>query len=140
MKRRNPTVMAFDYGLRQIGVAVGNRELGTSQPLTVLRARDGAPDWPSVETCLKEWQPGLIVVGKPLNMDGTESEMSARAQRFARQIEGRFGLEVTMADERLTSREAKSRAREQGHRGDYHAAPIDAEAAVLILETWLNQH
>jgi putative Holliday junction resolvase len=86
---------------------------------------------------LREWQPGHVLVGEPLNMDGSASEMSRRAQRFARQIEGRYSIKVTMVDERLSSREAKSRAKEQGHRGDYHEDPIDAEAAALIMESWL---
>lgn len=137
MKRSNASVLAFDYGLRQIGVAVGNSELGTCQPLAVIRARDGAPDWDAVTRCLQEWQPGRVLVGDPLNMDGSASEMSARAQRFARQLEGRYGVKVAMVDERLSSREAKSRARELGHRGDYRADPIDADAAALIIESWL---
>lgn len=137
MKRNNTALLAFDYGLRQIGVAVGNSELGTCQPLAIIRAKDGTPDWDAVARCLREWQPGQVLVGEPLNMDGSASDMSARAQRFARQIEGRFGIKVTMVDERLSSREAKSRAREQGHRGDYLEDPIDAEAAALIMESWL---
>lgn len=138
MKRNNSTAIAFDYGLRQIGVAIGNRELGTCQPLTVIRARDGAPDWNSVSRCLEEWQPGIAIVGQPLNMDGTASEMSQRAQRFARQLEGRYQLTVAMVDERLSSREAKEMARERGHRGDYNRDPIDADAAAIILQSWLN--
>ncbi len=140
MKRSNTTAIAFDYGLRQIGVAIGNSELGTCQPLTVIRARDGAPDWDAVSRCLKEWQPGIAIVGQPLNMDGTASEMSQRAQRFARQLEGRYQLAVTLVDERLSSREAKEQARERGHRGDYNRDPIDADAAAIILQSWLNDH
>ena len=140
MKRSNTTAIGFDYGLRQIGVAIGNRELGTCQPLTVIRARDGAPDWEAVGRCLEEWQPGIAIVGQPLNMDGTKSEMSHRAQRFARQLEGRYQLAVDMVDERLSSREAKEQAREKGHRGDYKRDPIDADAAAIILQSWLNDH
>jgi len=140
VKRSNTTAIAFDYGLRQIGVAIGNSELGTCQPLTVIRARDGAPDWDAVSRCLKEWQPGIAIVGQPLNMDGTASEMSQRAQRFARQLEGRYQLAVTLVDERLSSREAKEQARERGHRGDYNRDPIDADAAAIILQSWLNDH
>ena len=94
-------MLAFDFGLRQIGVAVGNRETGTSQPLTTLRARDGIPDWAQVGTLLAEWQPGQLIVGQPLNMDGSESELSRLASKFGRRLEGRFGLPVQYMDERL---------------------------------------
>lgn len=132
-------VMAFDYGLRNIGVAVGNVVLGTSQGIGVLKARDGKPDWREVEHYLTQWQPDLVVVGNPLNMDGSESEMSARAQKFSRQINGRFNIATDMMDERLSSQEAKSNARARGHRGDYNEAPIDADAAEIILRSWLNR-
>ncbi|WP_213004159.1 Holliday junction resolvase RuvX [Parahaliea maris] len=131
--------MAFDFGLRQIGVATGNCVLATCQPLTVLNARDGIPDWVAVEKLVKEWQPDVLVVGLPLNMDGSESELSRRAKKFARRLHGRLGLPVEMADERLSSFEAKSQQREQGHRGDYKARPVDSEAAALILNTWLAE-
>lgn len=130
--------MAFDYGLRQIGVAMGNAVLGTTQSLPVLTARDGVPDWQAVEALVKEWLPDLIIVGEPLNMDGTESELSARANKFGRRLHGRLGLPVEMVDERLSSFEAKQLSREQGHRGDYKKAPIDSLAAELILRTWLE--
>lgn len=130
--------MAFDYGLRQIGVATGNLALGTTQSLPIVKARDGVPDWDSLESLVKEWQPDLLVVGEPLNMDGSESELSARASKFARRLHGRLGLPVEMVDERLSSFEAKELSRERGHRGDYKKKPIDSLAAELILRTWLE--
>ena len=131
--------MAFDYGLRQIGVAVGNTELGTTRSLPILRAKEGIPDWQQVGTLLKEWQPDAIAVGNPLNMDGSDSELSRRAGKFARRLEGRFGLSVELVDERLSSFEAKQISREQGHAGDYNRDPIDSLAAELILKTWLSE-
>lgn len=131
--------MAFDYGLRQIGVAVGNALLGTTRPLPILRARDGVPDWNAVAALLGEWQPDLLVVGNPLNMDGSASELSTRADKFARRLHGRFGLPVELVDERLSSFEAKQLSREQGHGGDFHREPIDSLAAELILRTWLGE-
>jgi putative pre-16S rRNA nuclease len=130
--------MAFDYGLRQIGVAMGNLPLGTTRSLPILKARDGVPNWDSLETLVQEWQPDLLVVGEPLNMDGSESELSARANKFARRLQGRLGLPVVMVDERLSSFEAKELSRERGHRGDYKKQPIDSLAAELILRTWLE--
>lgn len=138
MIRGNATVMAFDYGLRNIGVAVGNRELRTCQPLAVVSARDGAPDWDAVSALIAEWLPAILVVGEPLNMDGSDSDMSRRALRFSRQLEGRYQIKTTLIDERLSSREAKQRAFDHGHRGDFGRRPVDADAAALILESWLS--
>lgn len=129
--------MAFDFGQRQIGVAMGNCLLGTTTPLAILRAKNGVPEWRALEHLVAEWRPDLLVVGDPLNMDGSESELSAQAARFARRLHGRLGLEVVMVDERLSSYEAKSNSREQGHRGDFKRQPVDSLAAELILRTWL---
>ncbi|MBP6723731.1 MAG: Holliday junction resolvase RuvX [Halioglobus sp.] len=132
------SVLAFDFGLVQIGVAVGNTLLGSTQPLAILRAREGIPDWQALEQVVREWQPDLLLVGDPLNMDGSDSELCERARKFARRLHGRLGLPVTMVDERLTSFEAKQVSREQGHRGDYKRRPIDSQAAELVLQSWLN--
>ena len=138
MSNDDRTVLAFDFGLRQIGVAVGNCLLGTSQPLSILKARDGQPDWEAVSALIAEWGPALLVVGDPLNMDDSVGELAERARKFARRLEGRFGLPVEMVDERLSSFEAKQAMREAGHRGDYKTAPADRLAAELILRTWLQ--
>jgi len=131
------TVLAFDFGLRRIGVAAGNALLRTAQPLKVLHARDGVPDWEAVAGLVGEWRPDLLLVGDPLNMDGTPSEIGERARRFARRLHGRFGKPVELVDERLTSHAAKTEARERGHRGNYRKDPVDSLAARLILESWL---
>lgn len=140
MRKPLRTVMAFDFGLRQIGVAVGNCLLGTSQPLAVLRAKDGVPEWRALENLINEWRPELLVVGDPLNMDGSDSELCAQAGKFARRLHGRLGLEVAMVDERLSSFEAKYASREQGHRGDFKRQPVDSLAAEIILRTWLTEN
>ncbi|MFT6957559.1 MAG: putative Holliday junction resolvase [Halieaceae bacterium] len=131
--------MAFDFGLRQIGVAVGNCLLETSQPLDIVRARDGVPDWSSIETLLQEWQPDLLLIGDPLNMDGTDSDLGARAQKFSRRLHGRFGLAVALVDERLTSFEAKQTLQAQGHKRNYKTHPADSIAAELILQSWMRE-
>ena len=133
------TIIAIDFGLRNIGVAVGNTLSLTSRPLTILQARDGVPDWDALSNILDEWRPDRILVGNPLNMDDSESDMGLQAARFARRIEGRFGLTVTLVDERLSSREAKADALAAGHRGDFASIPVDDEAAAIILATWLHQ-
>jgi putative Holliday junction resolvase len=130
--------MAFDYGMRQIGVAVGNSLLRSTQPLAVIKANDGVPDWQALTQLVAEWKPDILVVGDPLNMDGSESELCLRARKFARRLHGRLGLRVDMADERLTSFEAKQISRERGHKGDYKRDPIDSQAAELVLQTWLG--
>lgn len=130
--------MAFDYGLRQIGVAVGNTLTATTQPLEILRARDGQPSWDAVAALLREWQPQALIVGDPLNMDGSVSELAERARRFARRLEGRFAIPAIMVDERLSSREVKREQREAGHSGNYRKQPLDSLAAELILRDWLN--
>lgn len=139
MNPRIRSVLAFDFGLVQIGVAVGNTLLRSTQPLAILRAREGIPDWQALEQLVRDWQPDLLLVGDPLNMDGSDSELCERARKFARRLHGRLGLPVTLVDERLTSFEAKQVSREQGHRGNYKRRPIDSQAAELVLQSWLNE-
>jgi putative Holliday junction resolvase len=119
---------------------VGNCLLGSTQPLPVIRARDGIPDWRALESLVAEWQPDLLVVGDPLNMDGSDSTMSSSAEKFARRLQARLRLHVTMVDERLSSFAAKAASRERGHKGDYKARPVDSLAAELILQTWLAEN
>ena len=132
------TVLGFDFGTRNIGVASGQVITRTASALPPLRARDGIPDWQQIETLINEWRPDAIVVGIPLNMDGSESEMSRRARKFGNRIHGRWGLPFYPADERLTSFEAKEWAGRLGHKGHYGSNPVDAMAAQIILEAWLN--
>ncbi|MEE4144152.1 MAG: Holliday junction resolvase RuvX [Halieaceae bacterium] len=139
MTSRVRTVMAFDFGLRQIGIAVGNCLLRSTQPLAVIGAREGVPDWSRLEQIVREWQPDLLVVGDPLNMDGSDSELCQRARKFARRLHGRLGLPVELVDERLTSFEAKQISRERGHKGDYKRQPVDSQAAELVLRSWLDR-
>jgi putative Holliday junction resolvase len=138
LSKQAQTVLAFDYGLRQIGVATGNSLFGTTHALPILKSRDGVPNWASVAALVDEWQPDLLVVGEPLNMDGSVSELSEKAHKFGRRLGGRLNLPVQMVDERLSSFEAKQQSRERGHGGDYNKNPIDSLAAELILQTWLS--
>ncbi|SOC51551.1 putative holliday junction resolvase [Chromohalobacter canadensis] len=129
-------VLAFDYGTRRIGVAVGNEMLGSATALAPLPARNGIPEWQQIGQLLKEWQPDLLVVGLPLNMDGTESDMSQRARKFGNRLHGRFGKPVEVFDERGSTRAAKRIARDAGHRGNYRDDGVDGIAAQLILESF----
>ncbi len=131
--------MAFDYGTRQIGVAVGQTLTGNAEPLTNLRARDGVPDWDQLARLIREWEPNVLVVGLPLNMDGSASDMSERAARFARRLNGRFQLPVETVDERLSTFEAKQHLKDQGRTpSSYRDDPVDSLAAALLLQTWLS--
>jgi putative Holliday junction resolvase len=131
--------MGFDYGTRQIGVAVGQSLTCRAEPVAVLRARDGVPDWSQIERLISEWKPDTLVVGLPLNMDGTPSEMSARAEKFARRLHGRFNLPVDCIDERLSTFEAKQSLRDSRRTpASYRDNPVDSLAAALLLETWLG--
>ena len=130
-------LLGFDYGTKQIGVAVGQLITGQARELCILKAQNGVPDWQKVEALIREWQPDAIVVGLPLNMDGTPSAMSERAEKFARRLHGRFNLPVHMQDERLTTYEAKGQRLSEGQRGSYRDNPVDALAAALLLESWL---
>ncbi|MEA3251407.1 MAG: Holliday junction resolvase RuvX [Pseudomonadota bacterium] len=129
-------VLAFDFGTRRIGVAVGNELIRRATALDPLPARDGIPDWNVVTRLVEEWQPDLFVVGLPLNMDDSESDMSRRARKFGKRLYGRYGTPCEMADERGSTREAKAIARGLGHRGNYREESVDGLAAQLILESW----
>jgi putative holliday junction resolvase len=130
------TLLGFDYGLRRIGVAVGQTVTGTANPLTTLRARNGVPDWDAVRALVEEWRPVAAVVGVPRHADGSDNALTPRATRFARQLEGRFGLSVHQVDERLSSHAAGQALEREGRR--HTAEDIDSMAAARILEDWLG--
>ncbi len=136
----NRSLMGFDFGTRSIGVATGQEITGTASPLTSLKANDGIPDWSQIEKILKEWQPDLLIVGLPLNMDGTEQEMTQRARKFGQRLHGRFGFQVEFKDERLTTTDAKARLFERGGYRALGKSRVDAVSAQLILESWMESH
>ena len=136
----NRSLMGFDFGTRSIGVATGQEITGTASPLTSLKANDGIPDWSQIEKILKEWQPDLLIVGLPLNMDGTEQEMTQRARKFGQRLHGRFGFQVEFKDERLTTTDAKARLFEHGGYRALGKSRVDAVSAQLILESWMESH
>lgn len=131
-------ILGFDYGLSQLGVALLQQPMGIISPLNIVRCKDGKPDWDAVSAVIEEWQPDKAVVGLPLNMDGSEGTITPRARKFSRQLHGRFGIEVILVDERLSSVEAKERMGQQGGRQNYKKRPADSIAAQVILETWLS--
>ena len=134
-------ILAFDYGVRRIGVAVGQTTTGTASPAGVIPVH-GTPDWPAIARCVNEWTPGRLLVGVPYNMDGTETVLTATCRAFATELARRFGLPVDCVDERLTSAAATADLREARRSGTrtrrVRREDIDAHAARLILETWLR--
>lgn len=134
------TLLAFDFGTKSIGVAIGQRITGTARPLTALKAQEGVPDWTLIEKLLKEWQPEEVVVGLPLNMDGTEQPLTARARKFAGRLHGRFGIKVSLQDERLSTVEARSGLFARGGYRALNKGSIDSASAVIILESWFESH
>ena len=119
--------LAFDFGLKRTGVAVGNRMLRTATPQPTLRA-EGDARWPLISARIAEWQPDALVVGVPFHPDGGEHENTVRARRFARQLRGRFGLPVYEVDERYSTTEAHANG----------ARDADAASAAIILEQFLR--
>ena len=125
------TLLCFDYGEKRIGVAVGQPITATASALEIITVRHGRPDWERIETLMREWQPQALVVGNPLNMDGTRQPCTDAADRFARRLAGRFRIPVHRADERLTTHAARRQVPGR--------VKVDAEAAKLILESWLAE-
>ena len=135
----NPlSVLAFDFGTHKIGVAVGQSLTGTATPLPELKADQGQPDWNQVATLIAEWQPDVFVVGVPINMDGSEFEMTFRARKFGQRLSGRFGKPWHAMDERLTSFEARELSRRQPNVKQRKGALVDSLAASLILQSWFE--
>lgn len=140
MSEKPITALAFDFGTSSIGLAYGQSLTGSARELDPLAAKDGKPDWNRVQRIVSEWQPKVLLVGLPLNMDGTESDFCLRTRKFGQRLHGRLGLPVEYADERLSTRAAKEEARERGHRGNYANQPVDSIAARIFLEDWLRQY
>ncbi|GHG69757.1 putative pre-16S rRNA nuclease [Alishewanella longhuensis] len=133
------TILCFDYGTKSIGVAVGSELTGSATLLAALKARDGIPDWEQIERLIKEWQPQLLLVGLPLNMDGSEQEFTVRTRKFANRLHGRFGLPVSLHDERLSTADARSRLFAEGGYRNLSKDKVDSLSAQIIFEGWYEQ-
>jgi putative Holliday junction resolvase len=136
-------VLAFDFGLRRIGVACGDTVSRTAAPLAAVPVKLGVPRWELIAALLREWQPALLVVGLPYNVDGSDSSMTRGARAFAGEIARRHQLQTVLVDERYSSREAETRlksARDSGLRRRRVAkTDVDAAAACIILERWFTE-
>ena len=137
--RQAGTILAFDFGVKRIGVAVGEWPLAQAHPLTTIHGEANAGRFAAIEALLKEWRPVSLVVGLPLALDGSAHEMTARSTRFANQLRGRFGLPVDYAEERLSSVEAEGRLRAGGHNAKSAREHVDALAAQIILQCFFER-
>ena len=142
---RGTSALVFDFGLKHIGVAVALPDQNFARGLATVAARDGQPQWSSLDALLDEWHPDRLVVGDPLNMDGSASPMAARARDFGHQIAERYGLAVDYVDERLSTFEALSRRTDERDpqknwlKPKGHGRTSHAVAAETIAETWLTR-
>ncbi|MDH5183470.1 MAG: Holliday junction resolvase RuvX [Gammaproteobacteria bacterium] len=139
MSTLSGTVIGMDFGTSKIGIAVGQTITQTSRPLLTIKSKKGKPNWAELDQIIKEWQPVALVVGRPVHMDGTEQEMTEKADKFARQLEQHYRLPLFQIDERLSSHEAESLLDEAYGKQHYAREEVDKLAASLILQTWLQQ-
>ena len=137
------TILAFDFGLRRIGVAVGQQVTNSASPLETVSNSDNGPDWQRIEAIVREWQPQRLIVGMPTHADGSVADFGSTVREFVEAL-GRFDLPIETVDERYSSVEAETAQksqREEGLRGRISKATIDSAAAKLIAERWLkNEH
>lgn len=134
------TIVAFDFGTKRIGVAVGETLIGMAHPLAEISGEETEPRFAAIAKVIAQWQPARLVVGLPLTEDGASQDSTRRAQRFARQLEGRFRLPVSFVDERYTSVDAEAGMREAGGRRAVNEKRADSVAAQLILQQYFHEH
>lgn len=125
------TYLCFDYGAKRIGVAVGQTLTGTATPLETIKVINGTPDWEKITGLIRQWQPHALVVGLPFHMDNSRQAITESTEKFTRQLEGRYRLQVFRAEERLTTYEARNRLKKN--------RDLDPVAAQVILESWLYE-
>ncbi len=128
----NQTLLCFDCGKKRIGTAVGQTVTATASELEIIKTINNKPNWESISRLIKEWSPDRLIVGKPLQLDGSRQEMTDIAERFSRQLEGRYKIPVEMMEEQLSSYEARRELKS--------TRDLDAVAARLILETWFSEN
>lgn len=133
------TLLAFDFGLKRIGIAVGNTVSASARPLATIADEKNDARFAAIAALLREWQPAALVVGLPCNEDGTPHEMTARCRRFANQLKGRFNLPTILVDERYTSAAASSALDEEGIHGRKQKSLLDQYAAQQILQAYFDE-
>lgn len=129
-------IIAFDFGTQKTGMAVGSSIIESATPLALFPMKDGIPNWDELLKIIKQHQPNLFLVGLPLNMDDSESELSTRARKFARRLRHQTNIETFMVDERLTTREARDELDHYHAQGRAKKLAADSIAAALFIESW----
>ena len=125
-------IIAFDYGEKKIGVAVGQTSTNTSSPLKIIFNKDNKTNWISISSLLDEWKPDLILLGKPLNMDGSESEIMKKVDKFYKELKSIYDADIEFVDERLTTFEAREILKDEKHDN------VDAHAAKILIDNWFD--
>lgn len=133
-------LIAFDFGMKRIGVAIGQTVTETARPLDTIQAKEGVPNWLAIEKLIKKWLPDALVVGIPLNMDGTDQPISQNARQFAEALRKRYQISVHEMDERLTTKNARERLFAQGGYKALQDGQVDRVAAQLILQNWFAEN
>ena len=137
MFKGSGVVMSFDYGLRNIGIAIGQSITKSASTFYAIKAKEGVPDWIKLDSIIDEWEPSLFIVGDPFNMDGTKSEFQKKIAKFSAELKKRYEIELHMIDERLTSKEAKERIKDKAD-GIKDSANKHSISAQIILEDWFR--
>lgn len=141
MKSNTPKILlGFDFGMKRIGVAIGQTITQSARPLDTIQAKDGVPNWSAITKLMKKWLPDAVVVGVPLNMDGTDQPISQHARKFAQSIREEYKLPVYEMDERLTTKDARERLFAQGGYKALQDGQVDRVAAQLILQNWFAEN
>ena len=125
-------IIAFDYGEKKIGVAVGQTSTNTSSPLQIIFNKDNKTNWISISSLLDEWKPNLILLGKPLNMDGSDSEIMKKVDKFYKELKSIYDADIEFVDERLTTFEAREILKDEKHDN------VDAHAAKILIDNWFD--
>jgi len=125
-------IIAFDYGEKKIGVAVGQTSTNTSSPLQIIFNKDNKTNWISISSLLDEWKPGLILLGKPLNMDGSDSKIMEKVDKFYKELKSIYDADIEFVDERLTTFEAREILKDEKH------DDVDAHAAKILIDNWFD--
>lgn len=136
--QKHNRIMAFDFGTKHIGVAFGQSITLTANGIARIKAQDGKPEWKTLDELISDWKPDFFVIGLPLNMDGSKSDMSFRARKFANRLSDRFNIPHDLVDERLTSMEARN-FKSTHHDSRKPFEEIDSLAAAIILESWFSE-
>lgn len=138
LEQKEVTLLAFDFGMKRIGVAVGSTLINQAKPLQTLSARDGIPNWDHIKALIADYQPTGLVVGIPLNIDNTEQQTTFAARKFSNRLREKFRMPVHCVDERFTTVEARQQVFDEGGYKALQETQIDSYAAKLILEQYLR--